>query len=150
MATMRGGEIMEKIKSLVGMVSKKKFFSDCKCYKDNRYGGINCVRPQLSIDEESHLIFCDRCGAIVDPFAAMVIVAIFEKQQKREWDRYMERGRRFWKIAHSYKPYRVALKEMEKNMGRGNNAMLPCCPKCDRAFDPADIKAYVNKKYVCD
>lgn len=141
---------MEKIKSLVGMVSKKKFFSACKCYKDNRYGGINCVRPQFSIDEESHLIFCDRCGAIVDPFAAMVIVAIFEEQKKREWSRYMERARRFWKIAHSYKPYRVALKNMEKNMGRGENTMFPCCPKCDRAFDPADIKAYVNKKYVCD
>lgn len=140
---------MDKIKSLVGMVSKKKFFSACKCYKDNRYG-INYVRPQLIIDEESHLIFCDRCGAIVDPFAAMVIVADFEKQQQREWDRYMDAARRFWRIAHSYKPYRVVIKEMEKNMGRGENTMLPCCPNCKKAFDPAKIDEYVNKKYVCD
>lgn len=29
---------MEKIRSLVGMVSKKKFFSACKCYENNKYG----------------------------------------------------------------------------------------------------------------
>lgn len=101
---------MEKIRSLVGMVSKKKFFSACKCYENNKYG-VDYVKPQLCIDEESHLIFCDRCGAVIDPFAAMLMVAIFEKRQNREWGRYMESARRFWKIAHSYKPYRVALKE---------------------------------------
>lgn len=140
---------MEKIRSLVGMVSKKKFFSACKCYEKNKYG-VDCVAPQLSIDAQNHFIFCDLCGAIIDPFAAVIIIANFEERQQREWDRYMESARRFWKIAHSYKPYRVALKEMERNMGRGDKAMLPCCPKCNRAFDPADIKAYVNKKYVCD
>ena len=98
----------------------------------------------------AHNLLCDRCGAIVDPFAAMVIVADFEKQQQREWDRYMDAARRFWRIAHSYKPYRVAIKEMEKNMGRGENTMLPCCPNCKKAFDPAKIDEYVNKKYVCD
>lgn len=106
---------MEKIRSLVGMVSKKKFFSACKCYENNKYG-VDYVKPQLCIDEESHLIFCDRCGAVIDPFAAMLMVAIFEERQNREWGRYMESARRFWKIAHSYKPYRVALKEMEKNI----------------------------------
>lgn len=50
---------MEKIRSLVGMVSKKKFFSACKCYENNKYG-VDYVKPQLCIDEESHLIFCDR------------------------------------------------------------------------------------------
>lgn len=69
---------MEKIRSLVGMVSKKKFFSACKCYENNKYG-VDYVKPQLCIDEESHLIFCDRCGAVIDPFAAMLMVAIFEK-----------------------------------------------------------------------
>lgn len=39
---------MDKIKSLVGMVSRKKFFSACKCYKDNRYG-INYVRPHYYV-----------------------------------------------------------------------------------------------------
>lgn len=58
---------MEKIRSLVGMVSKKKFFSACKCYENNKYG-VDYVKPQLCIDEESHLIFCDRCGAVIDPF----------------------------------------------------------------------------------
>lgn len=66
---------MEKIRSLVGMVSKKKFFSACKCYENNKYG-VDYVKPQLCIDEESHLIFCDRCGAVIDPFAAMLMVAM--------------------------------------------------------------------------
>lgn len=43
----------------------------------------------------------------------MLMVAIFEERQNREWGRYMESARRFWKIAHSYKPYRVAIKEMD-------------------------------------
>lgn len=42
---------MEKIKSLVGMVSKKKFFSACKCYENNKYG-VDYVKPQLCIDEK--------------------------------------------------------------------------------------------------
>lgn len=103
---------MEKIRSLVGMVSKKKFFSAGKCYENNKYG-VDYIKPQLCIDEENHLIFCDRCGAVIDPFAAMLMVAIFEERQNREWGRYMESARRFWKIAHSYKPYRVAIKEMD-------------------------------------
>mgnify|MGYP000574343882 CR=1 FL=1 len=78
---------MEKIRSLIGMVSKKKFFSACKCYENNKYG-VDYVKPQLCIDEESHLIFCDRCGAVIDPFAAMLMVAIFEERQNREWGRY--------------------------------------------------------------
>lgn len=149
------------------MVSKKKFFSACKCYENNKYG-VDYVKPQLCIDEESHLIFCDRCGAIVDPFAAMLMAAIFEERQNREWGRYMESARRFWKIARSYKPYRAAIKgmDMPANCGEcpltypvGFYRNLPfsvdywdskyCCRRCQRLHgevepdcencDPMDI-----------
>lgn len=55
----------------------------------------------------------------------MLMVAIFEERQNREWGRYMESARRFWKIAHSYKPYRVALKEMERIWA---GVIMLCCP----------------------
>lgn len=78
---------MEKIRSLVGMVSKKKFFSACKCYENNKYG-VDYVKPQLCIDEESHLIFCDRHEAnapLVDDDGSRRVWAEFEcKEYKHE------------------------------------------------------------------
>lgn len=135
-----------KVRNIAGYISRKRYFNACQCY-DDKY---NPKEPRLFIDEASHIISCQYCECIIDPFTAIVIMANYEKRREQEVQRYIEAAKRFWKIAHSYKPYRVALKEIERNMGRGDNAMLPCCPKCDQAFDPADIKAYVNKKWVCD
>lgn len=107
-----------------------------------------CKPAHYEIDVENRIVTCMDCGAVVDPFDALLSVAhnyeiyqkdigrlrekvkVFADEANKEFNR-MRRNRAFRQMAESCK-----------------NDMLPHCPECGKVFDPANITSWTNRNFV--
>ena len=94
-----------------------------------------CQRPCYEVDFQNRLVYCT-CGAIVDPFEAMVRIA----RDMERWDEYVQQRLEETRLIDEYKPRRVILKKLEakycQNEKRGRE---PTCPRCRQAFPLEDL-----------
>ena len=107
-----------------------------------------CNPPHYEIDTENRIVMCTDCGAVVDPFEALVTVC-------RNYEIYHEDIRRLKEKAKIYAE--EANKEFNR-MSRNKvfrsmelhyrQNMLPSCPKCGKNFDPVEIKSWTNRKVL--
>lgn len=114
----------------------------CQCYNSPNHPEI-----RYSLDTKNHLVFCSRCGNIVDPFVALSKICDEYEQINREFERAREDAVQMLEVIRNYQPHRLAIKALEESMERGGH-MLPCCPHCKKPFDPADINHYVNRDFA--
>ncbi len=107
-----------------------------------------CNPPHYDIDPVNRIVMCTDCGAVVDPFEALLMLCqnyeiyqedikrlrkkaqVYAEEANKEFDR-MCRARTF--------------REMERNY-RIN--MLPVCPECGNNFDPVKIKSWTRRDLV--
>lgn len=107
-----------------------------------------CNPPYYEVDLENRIVMCTDCGAVVDPFDALLSVCqnyeiyqedirrlkekakTYADEAKKEFDR-MCRNRTFREMEHNY---------------RLN--MLPTCPECGNIFDPVNITLWTNRKVL--
>lgn len=107
-----------------------------------------CSNPHYEIDTTNRLVTCTDCGAVTDPFEALLTVckqperlkedikrlhrsAInYSEEANKEFSR-MCRGRAFRKMESSYR-----------------QDLLPECPICGEKFDPMNIKSWTNRKFI--
>lgn len=136
--------------NITSIINNKKRERFCKCYANNKYfHGImddKYISPRFSFDSENRIVTCQHCGNMVDSFYALEILTDDQERQQQDVDNAIKVARRFYKIAHSYRPWLVAMKEIESNVRSGK--MLPCCPNCGNGFDLKDVKGYVSREYV--
>lgn len=128
----------QKIKQL-RPIDKTKATQGCCCYS---HWDSRADKPiRIVVDSDSRLVYCDHCGNIIDPFMALQLLC-------RDWDRLQkasddikERLRRAWEIGRKYRPWKRAIKDLEKQIGRrGENQ--PCCPHCHQHFKIEDITEF--------
>ena len=101
-----------------------------------------CVRtPSYEIDVVNRLVYCQVCGAIVDPFEALKRVASHYGGLGDQVEQLLNQAREI----DSYKPHLRVIKKLEKSY-RGD--MVPCCPKCEQPFDLAEITAWRNRRFI--
>jgi hypothetical protein len=100
----------------------------------------NCFEPKYEIDPVNRFVICRVCGALVEPFTALLNVA-------RSRERMVDENKRLLKQREqikSYKPHLVVIKKLEKEY-RGD--MIPCCPHCNKPFLLEQLNYWVNRKY---
>ena len=97
-----------------------------------------CPSPKYVVDTQNHIIECEKCGAYVDPFAAMLALA----KRHEELNAQLERMNKKRKEIAAYKPHLVVIKRLEREY-RGRK-MLPCCPHCKKPFYLEKIDSWVN------
>ena len=107
-----------------------------------------CNPPHYEVDTENRIVMCTDCGAVVDPFEALLSVCL-------NYEIYEEDIRQLRKKAKYYAD--EANKEFN-HMCRGRifremethyrNNMLPTCPECGKSFEPVKIKLWTNRKVL--
>ena len=102
-----------------------------------------CRFPKYTIDYQNRLVYCQDCGAIIDPFDAL-------KKLAQHYDRVNEQVRGLLNQAkeiQKYKPHIKVIKSLESSYRSGK--MVPNCPHCHKAFDLKDLTGWSNRDY-CD
>lgn len=103
-----------------------------------------CSDPHYEIDYQNRLVYCVDCGAIVDPFEALMEIANSYDRIGRQIDALLEQRR---EIAN-YKPHLVAIKDLERRYRAQHFSMLPCCPHCGEAFDLPELTHWINRAFL--
>jgi hypothetical protein len=107
--------------------AKKKL---CECYGT----------PHYTIDSVNRLIYCDKCGGIVDSFEALKKIAN-NYAEFAEQSEYLLKQR---KEIVNWKPWLIVFRDLESRYR--SKEMLPCCPECRKPFYFEKIKAWYNRK----
>lgn len=107
-----------------------------------------CNRPHYEVDTVNRIVMCTDCGAVVEPFEALLTVC-------RDYERYNDDIKRLRKKASIYaqeadKEFKRmcrnrVFREMESQYRKN---LLPSCPECGKYFDPAKINRWTNKKFL--
>lgn len=107
-----------------------------------------CNPPHYELSVENRIIMCRDCGAVVDPFEAMLSIARYHEQLREETNRLKEKVKFYSEEANKelkrMRKSRV-FREMEESYRKN---MLPRCPKCKEYFDPLEIIEFRNAKYI--
>lgn len=107
-----------------------------------------CNPPHYELSVENRIIMCSDCGAVVDPFEAMLSIAGYHEQLREETKRLKEKVKVYSEEANKeLKRMRKsrAFREMEEAY---RNNMFPECPECGKKLRP--VKNYVlDKSGIC-
>lgn len=107
-----------------------------------------CNPPHYDIDPVNRIVMCTDCGAVVDPFEALLVLCenyeIYQEDIKRLRKKAQvyaeEANKEFDRMCRSR-----TFREMEKNY---RNNMLPECPECGKNFDPVNIMSWTNRNLI--
>lgn len=94
-----------------------------------------CFEVHYELDTGTRLVYCRGCGAIVDPFDALLNIS-------RDHDRInstMDNMREEAEALDNYKPRLRVIKEIEKKYSGTSSALVPSCPHCGEYFDLKDL-----------
>lgn len=118
---------------------KETYRSICHCY-DN----IVDKKPlRLVVDSKNRIVYCKHCGNIIEPFIALELLAKdWEKIEKNE-EEIKSRLRRTWEIGRKYRPWKRAMKYIEKEVGNGK--ARPICPHCHEPFALEEITEFRHR-----
>lgn len=94
-----------------------------------------CFEPCYQLDMETRLVYCKGCGAIVDPFDALLGVS----RGHERINEIIERMREEAKALEEYKPRLRVIKELEQKYSGTSNSLVPSCPHCGEYFDLKDL-----------
>lgn len=103
-----------------------------------------CRIPHYEIDVQNHFVYCTDCGAIVDPFEALLKIAKVCDRLDSEVEELLEQRREI----ENYKPHLVVMKELERKYRANHFSMVPCCPHCYEPFDLPELAHWVSRKFL--
>ncbi|HBC98704.1 MAG TPA: hypothetical protein DC053_03875 [Lachnoclostridium sp.] len=113
-------------------------FDLCKLEK-NKERLCQCKNPHYEVDAINRLVTCEDCGAIIDPFDALVNICKHQDNYKEYQKEAIEKVKLYRELADKEWRRRLknaCFKDMEK---RYINGMHPECPVCGELFDPVKI-----------
>lgn len=120
----------KKIVNIETLIINRRREKNCKCQK-----------PFYEIDTQNHLVYCQKCMAVVEPFEALIQLAKHIEEINYE----IECATRHKTELMSYKPYLREAKRYERMMRE--KEMLPICPHCRRPFKWNEIVEMINKRF---
>ncbi len=100
----------------------------------------NCYTHRYIIDNGNKLVYCQDCGAIIDPFEALSGLAFHYEHLGDQVNSLLEQRREIV----NYKPWLMTFRSLESQY-RGKT-MLPCCPSCLKPFFFEEINAWSNRQ----
>ena len=102
----------------------------CQCYGT----------PHYTVDTSNRLVYCDDCGAIVDPFEALKRIADSKDEYARHTQYMLDQRREIV----NYKPWLLVFRNLESHYR--SKEMLPCCPNCREPFYFENIDIWHSRK----
>ena len=105
-----------------------------------------CFDPCYEIDFQNKLVYCKDCGAIVDPFEALLSIAGRYDRFAAHTEALLEERRQI----DNYKPHLVVNKELERRYRMQKFTMMPSCPVCGENFDLKELLSthWTHRDYV--
>lgn len=106
-----------------------------------------CFEPHYEIDFQNKLVYCRDCGAIVDPFEALVRIA----RDTERWDNYTQEMLEQRRQIRDYQPRRVVIKKLEKQyVSAEHHNLEPTCPRCGQPFELEELleTGWVNREFA--
>ena len=101
-----------------------------------------CKTARYEIDYQNHLVQCQDCGAIVDPFDAMLNIAKYYNRYEEHLDYLLEERKRL----ENWKPRLLVIRDLAEHYHSGK--MAPICPRCHQAFDLKEINQWTDLRFV--
>jgi len=102
----------------------------------------SCDRRSFMIDTTNRRIICHECGAIVDPYEAMLEMATKGNRLKEQVEVLLEQRKQIL----DYKPYLLVIRELERSY-RGKKT-LPNCPRCDHPFYLEELVSWTGREFA--
>jgi len=101
-----------------------------------------CRNRKFEIDTTNREVICQECGAIVDPYDALLSIATHYDQLSEEVKYLLEQRKKII----DWEPHLVAIRKLEL-IYRGGK-MIPCCPHCKNGLYANELLiSSMNKKY---
>lgn len=111
----------------------------------NRQKVCTCSPPHYILDAANRLVYCRDCGAILDPFDALMHLA-------ENWDTIHYAGedateqiKQLEAEVEKFKTAFFSLKTTNNLAENFKHGFQPVCPKCGEAFDPSKIEDFQKK-----
>lgn len=120
----------DKVVNIETLIINRRREKNCKCSK-----------PSYEIDTKNHLVYCQKCLAVIEPFEALVRLA----EHIEEINDSIEYAKSYKNELINYKPYLREAKRYERMMREKD--MLPICPKCNHMFNWNEIVSMGNKRF---
>lgn len=124
--------------------ARKKYNSGkrgCTCYSRINMAKHEDRAPEYELDMKNHIVLCMICHKEVNPWEAIVTFSDYweriEQQEEMAYEWILE--------AEKYKPWRRAMKDIERNIGRKGD-MIPVCPHCGEGFLLEEVRGYMNRQ----
>ena len=116
---------------------------------------VNVVH-QHTLDTTNKLVQCTKCNAYIHPFDALEALAgnieWYTEERLRlneERNELIEKRNSIAKEVNSLSTKRFRMNKFRDIQNSYMSGMVPCCPHCDKPFDPTEIDHFTNKDY-CD
>lgn len=106
-----------------------------------REKNCKCLKPHYEIDTQNHLVYCQKCMAVVEPYEALLKLAM----NYEEINDNIEYAKQYRDELMNYKPFLREAKRYEQMMREKD--MLPICPKCSQLFNWNELVSMGNKKF---
>lgn len=107
-----------------------------------------CNPPHYELSIENRVVMCRDCGAVVDPFDAMLSIAGYHEQLREEANRLEEKAKVYSEEANKELKRMRKSRVFRKMEESYRNNMLPRCPKCREYIDPLEITEWTNAGYI--
>lgn len=106
-----------------------------------------CKKPHYELDMKNRMVKCTDCGAIVDPFEALETFAL-QYDYYADYQKKLSEEINYLKQEAERQSRRRLKLQTFKDMERAyvQNDLLPCCPHCDKPFDPIYVRHSRNRK----
>lgn len=106
-----------------------------------REKNCKCIKPRYEIDTQNHLVYCQDCMAVVEPFEALIQIAMHLENINYK----IECATRYKQELMNYKPHLREAKRYERMMREKD--MLPLCPRCKKPFFWNEVTEMTNKHF---
>lgn len=104
----------------------------CRCGNERR----------VVINSDSRQVYCDSCGAQLDPIDTLIDLAAIMEKRNNAMDKWLEQA----EFLKNYKPKLKTIRALEKQY-RGKK-VFPTCPACSEPFYLEELTHWMHRLYA--
>ena len=123
---------------------KYKILNIMPLIQNNKRKECNCKNRTFEVDSINRLVYCRKCGQVVDAFEAIEELLKNDSMFEQHLSGQYEYAKELTAWFHNHKEP-IALKEMLSYYRRG---LYPYCPACGKMIDLSNIKMWGNKEFL--
>ena len=100
-----------------------------------------CKGTTYLLDGKNRLVYCQKCGAIIDPFEALLNMA-------RSADRVHDYLNAYRELAEKERRAYERYKGVNDITRKARQGLIPVCPHCEKPVAPEKINTFINRRFA--